>query len=198
MDQYLDFWNLMSYDYAGSWDLITGHQSNIWPSTHNSQCTPFNTEQAVNHYKKQGVHGRNIIIGMPLYGRSFENTDGLGKSYQGVGEGTWEGGVYDFKVLPLAGAHEQFDEDAGASYSYDPDKRQLITYDTLAMARRKAEWIKMESLGGAMWWESSADRAGDQSLIGTVVGTLGTLEGRENCVEYPKSKFDNLRNGFKE
>lgn len=197
MNHYLDFWNLMAYDYAGSWDSTTGHQSNLRPSKQNAQSTPFNTEQAVEHYKKHGVAGHKIVIGMPLYGRSFENTDGLGNSYQGVGEGTWEGGVYDYKVLPLPGAQEHCDEEAVASYSYDPAKRQFITYDTVGVAKKKAEWIVQEKLGGAMWWESSADRMGEGSVIGNVVGTLSTLEHSQNCIEYPESKYDNLRNGFK-
>lgn len=196
MDQYLDFWNLMAYDYAGSWDATAGHQANLQPSRSNPGSTPFNTEQAVGHYKRQGVAGNKIVVGMPLYGRAFENTDGLGKPYQGVGAGTWEAGVYDFKVLPFAGAQERYDQEAGASYSYDPAKRQLITYDTVDMALKKAEWIKKEGLGGAMWWESSADRSGEQSLIRNVVGALGTMENSPNCLEYPGSKYDNLRNGF--
>lgn len=35
---------------------------------------------------------------MPLYGRSFENTKGLGQPFQGVGPE--EGGMYSYKVLP--------------------------------------------------------------------------------------------------
>jgi len=107
-----------------------------------------------------------------------------------------EAGVYDFKVLPLAGAHEDYDHEAGASYSYDPAKRHLVTYDTVDMVRRKAEWIKRERLGGAMWWESSADKPGDQSLILNVVDVMGTLERDENCLDYPESKYDNLKNGL--
>jgi hypothetical protein len=45
-------------------------------------------------------------------------------------------------------------------------------------------------------WESSADRAGEQSLIRNVVGTLGKMDSTPNCLEYPQSKYDNLRNGF--
>lgn len=197
MDKYLDFWNLMAYDYAGSWDSTTGHQANLFPSRSDSKCTPFNTAQAVNYYRQQGVDGSKIVLGMPLYGRAFENTDGLGKPFQGVGDGSWEQGVYDFKSLPFAGAEERLDEDAGATYSFDAIQRKLITYDTVEMAWRKAEWIKREGIGGGMWWESSSDREAEHSLIGNVVSVLGTLEERKNCLDYPESKYDNLRNGFK-
>ena len=196
MDRYLDFWNLMAYDYAGSWDVNSGHQANLKASTSNAAATPFNTEQAVQHYGSQGVASSKIVLGMPLYGRAFENTDGLGQPFSGVGEGSWENGVFDFKALPLSGAEERYDEEAVATYSYDPSRRHLVTYDTADMAKRKAEWIEREALGGAMWWESSSDRTGDQSLIGSVVEALGTLESTQNCLEYPHSRFENLRKGF--
>ena len=133
---------------------------------------------------------------MPLYGRAFENTDGIGKPYSGVGEGSWENGVFDFKALPKDGAEEVCDWEVGGSYSYDRGSRKLVTYDTVEMARKKAEWVKEKGLGGAMWWESSADKSGEESLIGNVVGVLGCLKEGRNCIEYPESKFENLRKGF--
>ena len=136
---------------------------------------------------------------MPLYGRAFENTDGPGQPFQGVGEGTWESGVLDYKKLPLEGAEEHCDDAVTASYCYNANARKLVTYDTPAVARTKAEFIKERGLGGGMWWESSADKAGDESLISTIVNGLGGPESllqQENCIDYPATKYDNLRNGF--
>lgn len=201
MDKYLDFWNLMAYDFAGSWDATAGHQANLFKSQTNPSSTPFSTDEAVKYYIGQGVKSGKIVLGMPLYGRAFENTDGLGKPYQGTGQGTWENGVHDFKKLPLPGAKECCDDEAMGTYSYDEQKRILVTYDTVDCARKKAQWIQKQGLGGGMWWESSADRDGEQSLIGNVVGVLGGPDGtgmekKENCLEYPESKYENLKKGF--
>lgn len=199
MDHLLDFWNLMAYDYAGSWDQVAGHQANLYPSSDNPASTPFSTVAAIDYYASQGVSPHKIVLGMPLYGRAFENTDGPGHPFQGVGEGTWENGVLDYKKLPLEGAEEHCDDAVTASYCYNAGQRKLVTYDTPAVARTKAEFIKERGLGGGMWWESSADKAGDDSLISTIVNGLGGPEGllqQENCVEYPETKYDNLRNGF--
>ncbi|KAI1145338.1 glycoside hydrolase superfamily [Nemania diffusa] len=199
MDASLDFWNLMAYDYAGSWDAAAGHQANLYRSASNPASTPFDTASAIAAYTSRGVAPHKLVLGMPLYGRAFQATDGPGAPYAGVGEGTWESGVHDYKTLPLAGAEVRADDDAAATYCYHPGTRTMVTYDTVPMARRKAEYIAQQGLGGAMWWESSADKEGEESLIANVVDVLGGpggLDKTENCVDYPESKYENLRAGF--
>ncbi|KAL2753240.1 glycoside hydrolase family 18 protein [Sodiomyces alcalophilus JCM 7366] len=200
MDRLLDFWNLMAYDYAGSWDALAGHQANVRPCADRPSSTPFSTVRAVDDYVAAGVHPSKIVLGMPLYGRAFENTDGPGTPYSGTGEGSWERGVWDYKALPRDGAKEAHDDRVGASWSYDAAKRIMVSYDTVPMAKAKAAFVAERGLGGAMWWESSADKpAGQGSLIESVVDVLGgpkALMRQPNCIVYPETKYDNLRNGF--
>nr|OQO19059.1 Endochitinase B1 [Rachicladosporium sp. CCFEE 5018] len=203
MDRYLDFWNLMAYDFAGSWDKTSGHQANVYPSQQAPTTTPFSADAAVRYYCQNGVHESKIVFGMPLYGRAFENTDGPGCNYTGVGGGSWENGAWDYKALPKPNATVYHDDQAKASWSYDPSSRTMISYDSPQVAADKVEYIKRLGLGGAMWWESSGDkpRASNESLINLVTQGLGGYGGKHmerslNCLEYPASKFDNLRAGM--
>lgn len=156
------------YDFSGSWDQHAGHQANLFHSASCPTCTPFNIKSVIDVYISQGVPSHKIVMGMPLYGRAFTNTDGIGKPFQGVGEGSWEQGVWDYKALPRPGAQEHIDEEAGASYSHDNATKTLVTYDTLAVAQRKAHYIKQNNLGGAMWWELSGDRQDERSIVTNV------------------------------
>ncbi|PWY93408.1 chitinase [Aspergillus sclerotioniger CBS 115572] len=198
MDQFLDFWNLMCYDFAGSWDQKAGHMANVFPSR--DGATPFNADEAVKAYLRGGVHPRKIIFGMPLYGRAFENTDGPGRGFQGVGEGSWENGVWDYKDLPLGGP-EVVDRGLMASWCFDPVKRKMVSYDTPEVAGLKVDYIAGRGLGGAMWWELSGDHPvrHERSLVrltGGKLGGVGGLDGVENTLRYPVSRFENLRRGF--
>ncbi|CAC9889066.1 unnamed protein product, partial [Aureobasidium pullulans] len=152
MDQYLDFWNLMAYDFTGTWSTHAGHQTNIAPCQQNPQSTPIRTD---------------------------DHTTGS----------------------PRPGATEHHDPSAGASWSYDPSSRVMITYDNPASSAAKVSYIQQRGLGGAMWWESSGDRTGEGSIISMVVNGVGGYGGKhmqkvKNCLEYPHSKYDNLRKGF--
>lgn len=168
MDHYLDFWNVMAYDYAGTFSNVAGHQANLYPSTSNPDSTPFSTSAAIEYYKSRGIAGTKLVLGMPIYGRAFASTNGPGQPFSGGGEGSWEQGIWDYKVLPQDGATEMYDEEAGASWSYDSGKQLMVSYDSKEMVGHKVNYIKNEKLGGAMWWESSADKKGDESLIGIV------------------------------
>ncbi|KAI9669155.1 MAG: hypothetical protein M1829_005156 [Trizodia sp. TS-e1964] len=200
MDPLLDFWNLMAYDFAGSWDSVAGHQANLFPSAANPAATPFSADAAVSAFISKGIAPEKIVLGMPLYGRSFLATDGPGTPFSGVGAGSFENGVWDYKALPMPGATVNVDNDAVAAWTQDGN-RTMVSFDSVDVTVRKAQYVREKGLGGGMWWESSGDRAGGDSLVGKFVdaltqGDLGNLDRSENTISYPDSKYENLRAGF--
>jgi len=196
MDPYVDSWNLMAYDYAGSWDSTSGHQANIFPDPANAQATKFSTEAAVRDYLAKGIAAHKIQMGLPLYGRSFESTPGLGQTYNGVGQGSIQSGVWLYKDLPRNGAKETYDNVAGASYSYDQSTKELISYDTVDSAVQKSDYLMRKGLGGAVFWEASGDRADGSSLVGAVARRVARLGSSQNLLKYPVSQYDNIKAGM--
>jgi chitinase len=196
MDPLVDSWHLMAYDYAGSWDSTSGHQAALFANPGNMESTKFNTEAAVDAYLKRGIPSHKIVIGLPLYGRSFMSTDGIGKPYSGMGQGSIETGVWLYKDLPRPGAREMFDDVSSASYSYDASTKELVSYDTIRSAELKAQYVIENKLGGAVFWEASGDRKGAESLVATLASHMGSLDGEQNLLSYPGSQYDNIRSGM--
>ncbi|KAJ0119759.1 glycoside hydrolase family 18 protein [Diaporthe amygdali] len=194
MANYLDFFNLMAYDYAGSWDSTSGHQANLYNASDsgNPLAAKYSTDKAVTDYISAGVPASKIVLGMPIYGRSFEQTAGIGQPYTGVGSGSWENGVWDYKALPKAGATVITDVKAGATYSYDSSAQELISYDTPDMVSTKVSYLKSKGLGGSMFWEASADKNDSSSLITTSLNALGSLNSDQNLLSYPNSQYANI------
>jgi chitinase len=151
-------------------------------------------------------------MAVPLYGRSFTNTGGPGTPFSGVGPGSWEQGVYDYRALPLHNSEVSHDKNAIASWSYDPQKKEMISFDTEEIGSWKGAWIKEEGLRGSMFWELSGDKGSGprngmeggegkeekpgRSLVKVVKQAMGPLDQTPNWLRYERSRFDNMRKGM--
>jgi len=183
----------MSYDYAGSWNPQSGHQANVFANKANAASTPFNTDDAVRYYESQGISPQKIVIGLPLYGRSFNGTSGLGQNYTAAGTA---GPQWYYKNLPKPGAREEFDDIAKAAYSYDRSARELVSYDNVRSTAFKAQYVREKRLGGAFFWEASGDRTDGRSLVKTMSRALDWLDETPNNLHYPTSQYKNIRLGM--
>lgn len=198
LDPYLDFWNVMTYEYAGNWSPLSGHTANLYHSSRNPLSTPFDTASVCQMYHSIGIPAKKLIMGMPLFGRSFSNTAGPGRSYT---HKNGSSSVYDVKLLPPLGATEYWDPIIGSSFSYNNKTGEMISYDNFGVANQKAQYIIRNGFGGAMWWESSGDRTGSNSLIRTVAVSLGgynrsMLAWSPNQLSYQDSVYANMCRGM--
>ncbi|KAH6699893.1 class V chitinase ChiB1 [Leptodontidium sp. MPI-SDFR-AT-0119] len=94
---------------------LASHQANLFRSTSDPATTPFDTQTAIKYYLSQNVSLNKLVLGVPIYSRSFSATNSLRKPFNGVG-----------KDLLLRGAVENYNNASGASYSYDTTTRELI------------------------------------------------------------------------
>lgn len=83
---YVDWINLMGYDFNGDWSSTTGHNAPLTAPTYHkksygdgldsNQKPTFYADYAIQYYLSQGVPSKKIVLGMPLYGRTFANAQG--------------------------------------------------------------------------------------------------------------------------
>jgi chitinase len=172
---YVDEFHVMTYDFAGAWDLSnTTHHTNVYKT----EYTPYSVDTAVNEFLKLGIPSRKLFIGVAFYSRGFGGTAGLGKpAGSNSPDKSWENGIVDYKALPVAGSTEFYDEKAGAAYSYDPIRRVFNSYDNVRSVTEKCNYIKKHNLGGVLVWESSGDHP------------------VSNPRSLTKCLYDNLKNG---
>jgi chitinase len=187
MTKYLSYWDLMAYDYAGSWSPVSADHANLYHGV-----TGINTNAAIDWFLSNGVSPSKMTVGIPLYGRSFESTKGIYKSFEGVGAT----GIYNYNQLPHAGATVTENKTSVAAYSYNHATQELVSFDTPNTATWKAQYVNSKALGGAMFWELSGDGTGSKSIVTAVGKTLGDLDQTHNHIHYPGSQFVNIQNNM--
>ncbi len=167
----LDWINLMTYDYHGSWDGKTGHNAPLNQPTGDPGPAGFYIDSTVNSYLSAGAPANKLVLGLAFYGHSFAGVgptnNGLFQASSGAGTGTWEPGSVDYKDIVanyLPRLTRQYDASAKVPYLYDAAKREFISYDDPASIGLKSNYIAAKGLGGGMFWEMSGDTS-DYALL---------------------------------
>ncbi len=155
--EYLDFVNIMAYDFFTAGDSITGHHANLLLNSPKGRSA----ETTVAEHIEFGVPAEKLVLGVPFYGRMWENVDpaenGLFQS------GTFKMGLPYVQIYALSqnSAYTRFwDEKAAAPYLYSAKDSTWITYEDPESIKAKMEFIKEKGLAGAMFWELSEDNTG--------------------------------------
>lgn len=162
--KYLDFINIMCYDYFQGWMHQTGHHANLYPSEKDKYKVNSGVE-AVDRHIKAGVPVDKLVLGIPFYGRQWKKVvaakDGL---YEPAKEGGMIVAYWDILEKIKTGNYKiMYDESAKASYAWNATDSIFISYDTPKDIKLKTAYIKKKGLGGAMFWEYSLDK--DQELL---------------------------------
>jgi chitinase len=156
---YLDYINLMTYDYFQDSLGMSVHHTNLYASKmyHGEDSA----DRTVAEYVAAGVPAGKLVMGLAFYGRSSivgENTrNGLGVKTTGPAKG---GGYTMLKdsLINKNGFRYFRDKDAMAPYLYNSSTRQFISFDDEWSVKNKAEYVKKKNMGGVMFWEYSSDK----------------------------------------
>lgn len=170
--QSLNYINLMSYDFHGAWEGVTGFHAPLYPSANAPYSHPASTyavDSAVQGYLAVGVPAQKIVIGLPFYGRGWTGvatTDyGLWQPATAAAPGTYEAGIEDYKVLKQLTYPVYRNEVAGAVWKFNGTT--FWSYDDPQSIAQKVGYVEQRGLGGVMIWSLDGDSA-DGELIQAV------------------------------
>ncbi|MFB4277597.1 glycosyl hydrolase family 18 protein [Nonomuraea sp. MTCD27] len=167
--QYVDWYNVMTYDYFGAW-AAQGPTAPHSPLNNYSgiPIAGFYSDNAIQKLKSKGVPASKLLLGIGFYGRGWTGVTQAapGGTATGAAPGTYEQGIEDYKVLktrcPATGTV------AGTAYAHCGN--QWWSYDTPATIGGKMSYSKNQGLGGAFFWELSGDTTNAELLTAMKTG----------------------------
>ena len=163
--RYLDYGTVQGYDFHGTWETTTNHQSAIRVPAGEPVPGDFSIDGAVQAWRTAGAPASKLVLGIPYYSQGWTGVTGGGKGLfqpaAGPAPGTWAAGTEDYKVLaPLArGGAFKVHRDLVAGHAWLFDGTTFWTYDDPLVVLQKTLYIRSHGLGGAMVWELSGDDA---------------------------------------
>lgn len=176
--QYLDYIGIMTYDFAGAWDSVTGHLSPLYGNPADEKVRPkFNTNDAMKIYSEDyKVPKDKLLVGSPLYSRGWTNVqpgpngDGLFQPGSGAGfkGNLGDGGQYswyDLKKMENTGGWKKFvDPISKAPYLYNASTKQFLTYEDEDSLKAKVDYVNDNGYGGMIVWDASGDIVPDHPM----------------------------------
>lgn len=146
---HLDWINIMTYDFAGSWTPITGHHAAL-----HSESGPSG-ESFVRQHLAAGIPPSKIVLGVPFYGRGWT---GVNPENHGFAQKWTDAVELPWSVLSTqTGFERHWDRIAKAPFLWNPESRTFVSYDDRESLRIKAQFVREHGLGGIMYWEHSHD-----------------------------------------
>ncbi|MBZ9729137.1 glycoside hydrolase family 18 protein [Salegentibacter sp. JZCK2] len=164
---YLDFINIMSYDYQGGWNDFTSHHTNLYVSETDPDDYKQSTKTAVKEHLATRVPSEKIVVGVAFYGRGWHETENKNFGlHQKASGNAFSINYRELKDSVKTGKYERhWDKEAKAPFLWREATRTFITYDDPQSIKEKAQFIKENNLGGAMFWQYHGD---DGELLETL------------------------------
>ncbi|ORX84086.1 hypothetical protein BCR32DRAFT_291580 [Anaeromyces robustus] len=171
--KYVNWFNIMTYNYAGSWHEYTGYNSPLYsPSKDlNGQKSCHETTSI---YINEGVPASRLVIGGAFYGREWKVNSSTNNGYNqvgttnGCGAPGYTNGSWSYKALreqnilssPKVATSpwiRTWHSDVKSPTLFNPNTNRYISYDDTDSMCERAAYVKKNKFAGVMVWEVGLD-----------------------------------------
>jgi chitinase len=169
---FLDWVNVMGYDFFNSLTETTGHHAGLYPSPH-AAPTDRNANASIRQHVSAGIPARKLVLGVAFYGRRFAGVDpandGLNQRYERFVDAPSYRQLVE-ELIDRQGFERRWDDVAKAPFLWNGKTQEFISYEDPQSIGLKADYVREHSLGGMMFWELSQDR--DGALLDVIAESL--------------------------
>uniref|UniRef100_A0AAY4C815 chitinase n=1 Tax=Denticeps clupeoides TaxID=299321 RepID=A0AAY4C815_9TELE len=202
--RWLDFLSIMTYDYHGHWESVTGHNSPLYPSSIDKGTHLLhNIDASVTYWLEQGAPADKLLMTFPTFGRTFHLTtsaQGLGVPTNGPAEagpytrdaGFWS--YYEVSCYILSSTFIGWIEEQKVPYA--ARGQSWVGFDN--QESFTAKWLTVKDLGGVSVWTLDFDdfggtfcSEGDYPLVNHLPPTTTPDPITSFCVGRPDGLYPN-------
>jgi chitinase len=190
--QYLDWLNVMTFDFHGAWENITNNASPMYANPNDPSPTSpidsknkYNVDYAMRNLRDNyGIPASKLNAATPYYSRGWigvsGGTNGLFANATGAATGSWDnpsapGGQYPyFTLLTMENANgyvKYRDSVSNTPYLYNASSGTMFTYEDQISLSQKCDYVNDNGYGGMMVWEISGDD-NNHTLTNTIYNKL--------------------------
>ena len=177
---YLDFINVMNYNFYGSWSAATNFNAPLYapyddPTYWQGLLT---VDHAMQYWADQPIAREKLVLGTPFYGFVFENVKnenrGLFQPFDGADTESYHS-IRQLKTKPHYQYH--WHHEARVPWLYSEADDTFVTYDDKHSLMEKSRYVRDNDFGGMMCWELSQDPS--NTLVSAIHTALGCSHRHE-------------------
>ncbi len=155
--QYLDYINVMSYDYF-TVGPQAGHHTNLYAT--GNVPDEQSGDRNIQLYRQAGVPAHKLVLGIAFYGRAWQlqtpDPEAYPRTIVKVERGRGFTQIKD-SLLNNPAYKRYWDRRAKAPYLYHADLKRFVSYDDEQSVRAKCRYVRKNGLAGVMFWEYFSD-----------------------------------------
>lgn len=168
VQNYLDYFGVMTYDYDGPWTNETGLVAPLYRSSKDPDPSN-NADATIQEYLEAGVAPSKLVFGVPFYGYEWSNVPNLDNGLWEPGAPDGDGAAYN-EIVPIQSNFKQY-RDSITQSIYLFNGSHFWTFDDPTAITFKMQYVKKQKLGGVMIWNLGQDLT-NGTLIKTVANGL--------------------------
>lgn len=169
---YVNFFNLMTYDMNGSWSSNSGHNAPLYRGTDPQN---YSCQIAMNYLiNTRGIPASKVNMGLAFYARTFPDSETL---YDSCGGDCSAGGALNYNEMynyPGSGWTYHWDAASQVPYLTKDVGTGVISYDNPDSIKAKVDYaLNSRNAGGVFVWQVEGDYiTGTQPLLDSMYNAI--------------------------